>query len=100
MKRAILIILTVAVVLYGADYLSLRLSLPRRQAVGSVTVHTFYIVKLKNGKNEYDYGGDQIENCSNSLFPQIGLRPCWYAARHTDQQITIDSGTPNNPHLF
>ena len=56
--------------------------------------------KLKSGKNEYDYAGDHDVNCANSLFPQLGFRPCWYAVRHTDEQITIDSGNPNNPHLF
>jgi hypothetical protein len=67
---------------------------------GTVTVHTYYSVKLKSGKTEYDYAGDHDVNCANSLFPQLGLKPCWYAIRHTDEQITIDSGNPNNPHLF
>jgi hypothetical protein len=32
--------------------------------------------------------------------PQMGVSPCWYASRNTNEQITIDSGTPNNPKLF
>ena len=73
---------------------------PPRDTFGSVTVHTYYVVKLKNGQTEYDYAGDHDVSCTNSLFPQMGYRPCWYASRRTDEQITIDSGNPNNPHLF
>ena len=94
------IVVIAGVVLYAGDFLSLRLRLPRREMLGSVTVHTYYSVKLKSGKTEYDYAGDHDVNCANSLFPQLGLKPCWYLSRHTDEQITIDSGNPNNPHLF
>ncbi|MGC2109188.1 MAG: hypothetical protein WA655_06695 [Candidatus Korobacteraceae bacterium] len=100
MKRKLITVVIVAVVLYGADYLSLRLRIPGRDALGSVTVHTYYAVKLKNGKTEFDYAGDHNVSCTNSLFPQLGAEPCWYASRHTEEQITIDSGNPNNPHLF
>jgi hypothetical protein len=100
LKWAVLIVLGISVVLYAADFASLRVGIPRREKLGSVTMHTYYAVKLKNGKTEYDYAGDQVVDCSNSLFPQMGVGPCWYAIRHTDQQITIDSGNPNNPHIF
>jgi hypothetical protein len=100
MKRFLIIAVTICIVLYAGDYLSLRLGFPRREALGTVTVHTYYAVGLKSGKTEYDYAGDHAVNCTNSLFPQLGLKPCWYAARHTEEQITIDSGNPNNPHLF
>ena len=63
-------------------------------------MHTYYAVKLKNGKTEYDYYGDHNVDCANSMFPQLGAKPCWYVSRHTDEQITIDSGNPNNPKLF
>lgn len=100
MKRFLLIFATIAVVLYGLDFLSLELRIPRREKLGSVTMHTYYVVKLKSGKTEYDYAGDHDEDCSNSAFPQLGVKPCWYATRHTEQQIIIDSGSPNNPHIF
>lgn len=100
MKRSLLIAVLLVIVLYAADYLSLRLRLPRRETLGSVDVRTYYAVKLKNGKTEYDYAGDHTVSCTNSMFPQMGYQPCWYASRHTEEQITIDSGNPNNPHLF
>ena len=100
MKRTLLIVIVVLAVLYLTDLLSLRLGLPPRNPFGSITVHTFYVIKLKNGKTEYDYAGDHDVSCTNSLLPQFGVKPCWYARRHTDEQINIDSGDPNNPHLF
>ncbi len=100
MKRIFIIAVVVVAVLYLADFLSARFRIPARDTLGTVTVHTYYVVKLKNGHTEYDYAGDHDASCSNSLFPQFGLKPCWYASRHTDEQITIDSGSPNNPHLF
>jgi hypothetical protein len=100
LKWLLLILVGAGVLLYVLDLISLRAGIPHRDQLGSVTMHTYYAVKLKNGKTEYDYAGDQVVNCSNSLFPQMGVSPCWYAVRHTDQQITIDSGNPNNPHIF
>lgn len=100
MKRILIFVVIACGVLYALDYLSMRLKIPARDPVGSVTVHTYYAVKLKNGKTEFDYVGDHEVNCSNSLLPQYRLKPCWYAVRHTEEQIPIDSGNPNNPHLF
>ena len=100
MRRVLIAVLVVAGLLYLGDFLSLRLRIPRREPFGSVTVHTMYAVKLKNGKTEYDDGGDQVVSCSNSLLPQMGNAPCWYVSRKTTQQINIDSGNPNNPHIF
>jgi len=96
----VLLAVVLFALLYGLDYLSLLIAVPRREKLGSVTVHILYSVKLKNGRTEYDDGGDQLVSCSNSLLPQLGLNPCWYVSRHPNQQITIDSGNPNNPHIF
>ena len=85
---------------YAADFVSLQVRLPRREKLGAVTVHVLYAVKLKSGKTEYDDGGNQIVSCTNSVFPQLGYSPCWNVRRHPNQQITIDSGNPNNPHIF
>jgi hypothetical protein len=100
MKRKLIIVVAALGILYLGDFLSLRFRVPAREAFSSVTVHTYYVVKLKSGKTEYDYAGDHDVSCANSLFPQFELKPCWYARRRTEEQITIDSGNPNNPHLF
>jgi hypothetical protein len=98
--RGLAIGVAVCLLLYGVDFLSLHLAIPRRDKTDSITVHTYYSVKLKNGRTEYDDGGDQIVTCSNSVFPQMGFAPCWYVRCHPTQQITIDSGNPNNPRVF
>lgn len=100
LKRVVIALLLICALVYAVDFVSLRLRIPRREQLGSVTVHTLYAVKLKNGKTEYDDGGDEAVNCSNSLLPQMGASPCWYLIRHPNRQITIDSGNPNNPHIF
>ena len=99
MKRWLIAALVLCLLVYAGDFLSLYLR-PRSKMSGTVTVHTYYAVKLKSGRTEYDYGGDHDVTCANSLFPQLGLKPCWYVARHTNEQITIDSGDPRNPTLF
>jgi hypothetical protein len=99
-KRVLISVVIVCAVVYAVDFISLHADIPHRDKLGNVTVHTFYAVKLKNGKTEYDYAGDHVLSCSNSLLPQMGVSPCWYANRNTNEQITIDSGTPNTPKLF
>src|ERR1035438_2013297 len=93
MKRILIIAVVLAGILYLADFLSVRFRIPARDTFGTVTVHTYYVVKLKNGRTEYDYAGDHDVSCSNSMFPQFGVKPCWYARRHTEEQIKIDSGS-------
>ena len=100
LKRIVVALVLICVLVYAADFISLHVGIPRRDKLGSVTVHTLYSVKLKNGHTEYDDGGDQVVNCSNSLLPQMGVGPCWYLSRHPNRQVTIDSGNPNNPHIF
>ena len=100
LKRVVIALVVVCALVYASDFVSLRLRIPPREQLGSITVHTLYAVKLKNGRTEYDAGDDQVVNCSNSLLPQMGASPCWYLIRHPNRQITIDSGDPNNPHIF
>lgn len=101
MKRGLLGLLGLVVVFYGVDYLWLAYRAHRSlNAFGSVTLQTYYSVKLKNGKTEFDYAGPQDVECVNSLLPHYGDQPCWYIGRKKEQQIDIDSGDPNNPKLF
>jgi hypothetical protein len=100
MKPKVILVIVALGVVYLCDLASVLLHIPARDTFGSVTVHTYYAVKLKNGRTEYDYAGDHDVSCANSIFPQFGAQPCWYARRHTEEQINIDSGNPNNPRLF
>jgi len=101
MKRGLIAVLVLLVVIYLCDYGWLRYRAWRNQnAFGSVTLDTYYSVKLKNGKTEFDYAGPQTVECVRSLLPHMGDKPCWYASRKKEQRINIDSGNPNNPTLF
>ncbi len=87
----------ITLIVYLLDYALLRV---RRPEFGSVNVHRFYRIPLKNGKTELQYDGDYTYQCARSLLPHSGLQPCWYLSRHTEEWIDIQSGTPNNPHIF
>ena len=100
-KRGLLILALIVLIVYGGDYLWLRYRMAtNRNPFGSVTLNVYYSVKLKNGKTEFSYGGQQSFECPNTLLPQYWERPCWYAKRRTDMQINIDSGNPHNPSLY
>lgn len=75
-----------------ADYLSVRLDIPRRDQFSSVDVRRFYAVKLKNKQTNYMFDDPRPEECVNSVFPHFGDNPCWYTRRHTTVEVKIDDG--------
>ncbi len=85
--RAALAVFLLAALLYAGDYLSLRFRVPKREPVGSIAVQPMLAVPQKNGKTEFILGDAEAQNCSNSLFPQMGYLPCWYVARHSKKQV-------------
>ena len=100
-KRGLIVVAVLVLAIYAGDYLWLRYRMAtNRGGFGSVTRDVYYSVKLKSGKTEFSYGGQQAFECPNSLLPQFWEKPCWYARRQKDKQITIDSGDPHNPSLF
>jgi hypothetical protein len=100
MKRVVLLVLVAAAALYLGDYGWLWLRGRRGAALGSVSLDTYYTAKLKSGKTEFDYVGQQAIECVRSLFPHWGDQPCWYVSRKKEQHVDIDSGDPHNPKLF
>jgi hypothetical protein len=80
------LVLAAVVLLYGGDFVFLRL---RSQPTGRVEVHQFYAVRLKGKKVEYMPLENANETCSHSLFPQMGYQPCWYVERHRIRQIDV-----------
>jgi hypothetical protein len=89
-KRRVLNVLLALCILFVAvfagDYLVMRYRFAAH-GVDSVTAHvTVYdAALLKNSK--YVVFGDQpqIETCVRSIFPWLGLNPCWYARRQSVQ---------------
>lgn len=101
MKRFLFALLLMVAAVYLGDYGLLRYRMAtNRDAFGSVTRNVYYSVKLKSGKTEFSYGGQEAFECPNTLLPQYWEKPCWLAQRQKDVQIDIDSGNPHNPSLF
>jgi hypothetical protein len=89
-KYALLILVAVVVLTYGTDYLVLRYRLARnRSPYGTVTISLYYAIKEKNNKTEYTPPSEQEQTCVNTLFPQMGLAPCWYVRRHKEKMINV-----------
>ena len=96
MKRGLLIVVLLLLAVYGGDYLSLRLRIPKREPFGVVQVQRYYQVTLKNRKTEYLRDQPRPQPCVRSLFPHYGDAPCWYLERRQRQTIKIGS----NPSDF
>jgi hypothetical protein len=88
LTRLLLIAAALALVLYLGDYISINYRIPGgREQFGSVEVQKLLAVPQKNHKTEYIADPPETQPCVHSLFPQLGLAPCWYLARHAMQQI-------------
>ena len=88
--------MTLPVLVYAGDYLSLRLRIPNREPFGTVQVQRYFEVALKNRKTEYMRDEPRPQPCVHSLLPHYGDTPCWYLARHPRQNIKVGS----NPSDF
>ena len=73
----------VFVTIFAGDYLAMRYRFAAH-GVDAVTgrVITYDAALMKDSK--YAVFGDQpqTETCVRSIFPWLGLAPCWYARRH------------------
>ena len=69
---------------FGIWRTRLALSKDGRGGMGSVAVNQVVAAKLKGNKEEYYADGTMMQDCSESLFPQGGVSPCWWLRRHTD----------------
>ncbi|HEX3893147.1 MAG TPA: hypothetical protein VHW46_11300 [Terracidiphilus sp.] len=84
--RAVLVLIALGIATYAVDWIAFRL---QGSPQSSVTVNRTLVVPLKNNKQEYDYVGTFDEPCSVSLFPQVGLTPCWQLRRNPNENETI-----------
>ncbi len=87
-RRLLLIAAALLALLYLGDYVSIAYRIPNgRQQFGSVEVQKLLAVPQKDHKTEYIADPPQEQQCVHSLFPQLGLTPCWYESRHAMQQV-------------
>jgi hypothetical protein len=75
---------------FVADSIALRLHIPgNRPEFSTFQVRPYYAVKMKDGKTQFMFEDPQDETCVNSLFPQLGYRPCWYVSKSKMKQIPL-----------
>lgn len=87
-SRLLLIAAALLLLIYVGDYISIAYRIPRgRQQFGTVEVQKVLAVPQKDRKTEFIADAPQSQTCVYALFPQFGLTPCWYLARHAQQQI-------------
>jgi hypothetical protein len=86
--RLLLIAAALLLLSYACDYISIAYRIPGgRQQFGSIEVQKLLAVPQKDRKTEYIADPPEQQQCVHSLYPQLGFSPCWYVARHANQQI-------------
>ena len=94
-KRAAVLVVALAAILYAGDYavVRLRASYPRLgNAFDSVQVVRLLAIPLKNGRIDYELDALQPEatvTCVRALFPHLGYQPCWYVRRQSQKPIPM-----------
>jgi hypothetical protein len=96
LRRLMFALLAASLIAYVADSLQWRIL---GDPFGSVDVTVQMVVPLKNGHTEYYPATTQSTQCAHALFPHAGSTPCWWLERHSQQTITVDTGSqPQYPH--
>ena len=94
-KRALAGAILLLWLVYAADYLFLHYRVAHSKAddaFGSVVMERLYAIPQKNGATEYEFDAWQPEvntPCVHSLFPHLGLSPCWYLKRNSQKPIPM-----------
>jgi hypothetical protein len=89
-SRVLLVAAVLLLLLYMGDHVSIAYRIPGgREQFGSVEVQKLLAVPQKDRKTEYIADPPEAQQCARSLFPQLGLPPCWYLSRHANQQINF-----------
>lgn len=69
-------------VMFVVDWSVWRLRVARGGGIGTVQVTWFQVAELKGGKEQFYPDGEGPQNCSQSVFPLGGNKPCWYLEKH------------------
>lgn len=87
-QRLLLIAGALLLLIYLGDTISIVYRIPNgREQFGAVEVQKLLAVPQKDHKTEFIADPPQEQQCVHSLFPHLGLTPCWYLARHAIQQV-------------
>jgi hypothetical protein len=86
--RAAVVSLAVLVLAYLVDAVWVRIRVAtHHDPTRTVDVTLTLTVPQKNGRLGLFPGGVETRSCVRALFPQLGLPPCWYLERHTEQRV-------------
>jgi hypothetical protein len=94
-KRVLISFLVVLVLLYGGDYLYVRVRmLHPKPADPFESIKSLRVLAIpeKNGKTEFEVdaqNSEQTVTCVHSLFPHMGYSPCWYLQPRINQPIPM-----------
>jgi hypothetical protein len=87
-RRTLIVFVAVLISFYFTEDLSLRYRIPRsREPLGQITVYRYDAIRQKNGKVDFESETPSQVTCVHAVLPHLTYAPCWYVARHTDQQI-------------
>ena len=85
--RLALALVLLAGLVYAGDYLAVRVRVAwHRDPFDVMEIQRLLTVRLKGKKIEFMLDDAQAQTCVHALFPQQGYVPCWWLARHTQQQ--------------
>ncbi len=80
--RGLFGLLIMAGFLYVGDWALWKFRMARGTGMGQMTVGRLQVANLKGNKEEYFPDGNELVDCSRSLFPQAGGDACWWLAQH------------------
>ena len=83
LRRGVIALLAMTVFSYVADWAVYRV---QGAPTSKFMVSYFVTAQLKNKKEERDYLGSEEVPCSITLYPQGGMKPCWWLREHTNQE--------------
>jgi len=80
--RAVLGLLIAVAVMFIVDWVVWKVRVLRGGGMGTVDVTWYQVAELKGSKEQFFPDGEGPVNCSQSVFPQGGNKPCWYLVKH------------------
>jgi hypothetical protein len=83
LASAVLVLCILLVLFFAGDYVVMRFRFAVH-GVDAVTARlvTYDAAMLKDNKYSVFFDQPQTQTCVKSIFPWLGLEPCWYARRH------------------
>jgi len=86
--RCLLALLVLVAAAYCVEDLMVRYRVSHKQAASLFSeVPVYQAGEVKGGRVEYYFDQPRTETCLHTVFPHLGVAPCWYVTRHALQQV-------------